>query len=194
MPTRNYMVVHARHDHSLRMPRPDLSVSLGTPNACTQCHRDKSDRWAADAAAKWWGDKIRGERHYGEIVHAAREELPGAGDALAGFVTDSRNPGIRRATAASLLPPGAALERALADPDPLVRHGALDAAQALEPGARVTLVAPLLRDPIRTVRIEAAGALADAPKETMSSPAIGLRGALASTSVAVVDPTGRNRT
>jgi Flp pilus assembly protein TadD len=169
MPTRNYMVVHARHDHSLRVPQPDLSVSLGTPNACTQCHRDKSDRWAADAAAKWWGDRARKERHYGEIVHAAREELPGAGDSLAGFVTDSRNPGIRRATAASLLPPGAALERALADPDPLVRHGALGAAQALEPGARVTLIAPLLRDPIRTVRIEAAGALADAPKETMSS-------------------------
>ncbi len=41
MPTQNYMVIHARQDHSLRVPRPDLSQSLGSPNACTQCHTDK---------------------------------------------------------------------------------------------------------------------------------------------------------
>lgn len=38
MPVRNYMVVDPRRDHSLRMPRPDLSVLLGTPNSCTGCH------------------------------------------------------------------------------------------------------------------------------------------------------------
>ncbi len=34
MPTRNYMQIQPRLDHSLRVPRPDLSVKLGTPNAC----------------------------------------------------------------------------------------------------------------------------------------------------------------
>jgi predicted CXXCH cytochrome family protein len=29
MPTKNYMVVDARRDHSIRVPRPDLSASLG---------------------------------------------------------------------------------------------------------------------------------------------------------------------
>ena len=38
MPTTTYMVVDPRHDHSLRIPRPDLSAKLGTPNACNQCH------------------------------------------------------------------------------------------------------------------------------------------------------------
>ncbi len=38
MPTTTYMSVHARHDHSLRIPRPDLSLSIDTPNACTGCH------------------------------------------------------------------------------------------------------------------------------------------------------------
>ncbi len=38
MPTTTYMDVHVRHDHSLRIPRPDLSLELGTPNACTACH------------------------------------------------------------------------------------------------------------------------------------------------------------
>lgn len=38
MPERTYMDVDPRRDHSLRVPRPDLSVSLGTPNACSGCH------------------------------------------------------------------------------------------------------------------------------------------------------------
>lgn len=38
MPERTYMEVDERRDHSLRIPRPDLSVKLGTPNACTGCH------------------------------------------------------------------------------------------------------------------------------------------------------------
>lgn len=38
MPTTTYMAVDARRDHSLRIPRPDLSLQLETPNACTGCH------------------------------------------------------------------------------------------------------------------------------------------------------------
>jgi len=175
MPTRDYMVVHTRHDHSFRIPRPDLSVAIGAPNACTQCHHGKSDQWAADAALKWWGDKLRSQPPYGEAIHAAREELAGSDAALQRIVEDSTRPGIRRATAASMLirnggaTATAALTHALADPDPLVRDGALSAAEALEPAARLPLVSPLLRDPIRTVRIDAARTLAAVPKETMNS-------------------------
>ena len=38
MPSRLYMVIDERRDHSFRVPRPDLSVELGTPNACNDCH------------------------------------------------------------------------------------------------------------------------------------------------------------
>jgi len=38
MPETTYMAVDGRRDHSLRVPRPDLSVKLGIPNACTGCH------------------------------------------------------------------------------------------------------------------------------------------------------------
>ena len=38
MPHTTYMAVDPRRDHSLRIPRPDLSVKLGTPNACSHCH------------------------------------------------------------------------------------------------------------------------------------------------------------
>ena len=39
MPERAYMVIDLRRDHSIRIPRPDLSASLGTPNACSGCHQ-----------------------------------------------------------------------------------------------------------------------------------------------------------
>ena len=42
MPATTYMMVDSRRDHSLRIPRPDLSVSLGTPNACSACHVDET--------------------------------------------------------------------------------------------------------------------------------------------------------
>ncbi len=40
MPERTYMDVDPRRDHSIRIPRPDLSVAYGVPNACTGCHTD----------------------------------------------------------------------------------------------------------------------------------------------------------
>ena len=54
MPAETYMVVDPRRDHSFRVPRPDLSVSLGTPNACAGCHQAEGDQWAADTVAAWF--------------------------------------------------------------------------------------------------------------------------------------------
>ena len=47
MPSQTYMAVDVRRDHAIRIPRPDLSVAIGTPNACNQCHTDRSPAWAA---------------------------------------------------------------------------------------------------------------------------------------------------
>ena len=55
------------------------------------------------------------------------------------------------------------MRRALADSDPLVRVGALEAAAGLEPSLRLAAAGPLLRDPLRAVRISAARTLADVP-------------------------------
>ncbi|TWU63101.1 tetratricopeptide repeat protein [Crateriforma conspicua] len=38
MPDATYMAVDPRRDHSMRVPRPDLSLAIGTPNACSDCH------------------------------------------------------------------------------------------------------------------------------------------------------------
>jgi tetratricopeptide (TPR) repeat protein len=56
-----------------------------------------------------------------------------------------------------------ALAVALADPEGLVRHTAITNFQARDPVKAVKLVAPLLLDPLRAVRMQAAVLLADAP-------------------------------
>ncbi|MFN3192955.1 MAG: cytochrome c3 family protein [Aureliella sp.] len=43
MPATTYMAIDSRRDHSFRIPRPDLSTELGTPNACTGCHLEKEN-------------------------------------------------------------------------------------------------------------------------------------------------------
>jgi len=167
MPARTYMGVDVRHDHSFRVPRPDLSHALGTPNACTDCHASRSARWAADAVARWAPQGRSGTPHPAQATLAGRRGEPGAEDALSRLASDAAQPGIVRASALALLAPAGdagreATRAALRDADPLVRLGALDAASRLEPAARL-VAAPLLRDPLRAVRIRAGRALADVP-------------------------------
>ncbi len=169
MPSRVYMGIDVRHDHSFRVPRPDLSVTLGTPNACSDCHSKRTPRWAADAVRRWFPSGRSGTPHYAEALHAGRAGLPGAEPALVALAGDAEQPGIARATALTLLtapdlPAGsAAIRRGLGDADALVRLGALQAARGLEPGARLAAVKPLLTDPLLAVRSDAARVLADVP-------------------------------
>jgi len=57
MPSRDYMVVDGRRDHSFRIPRPDLTVATDSPNACNGCHTDETADWAAAAAENWFGQQ-----------------------------------------------------------------------------------------------------------------------------------------
>ncbi|WP_019400954.1 MULTISPECIES: tetratricopeptide repeat protein [unclassified Chelatococcus] len=166
MPARTYMRVDPRRDHSLRVPRPDLSAATGAPDACTGCHSDRNAAWAAARIAEWYGPGRRQEPHYGEALALGRKGAPGSGAALAALAGDTTQPSIARATAVEMLQrhldqeTGPAVAGALADPDPLVRMAALRTLEAIAPGARVDLAAPLLDDPVRSVRITAARALA----------------------------------
>jgi predicted CXXCH cytochrome family protein len=167
---RFYMVIDGRRDHSFRVPRPDLSMKIDTPNACTDCHTGRTAQWAADALAQWYGPNRRGGWHYGEAIDAGQHARANAEPLLAQTVEDTTLPNIVRATALSLLPqylgPQSvrALESSVRDHDPLVRRAAAAALSVVEPRARVSLGMPLLGDPIRTVRLEAVTALVDVPR------------------------------
>ncbi|HRD92660.1 MAG TPA: tetratricopeptide repeat protein [Accumulibacter sp.] len=169
MPTQNYMVIHPRQDHSLRIPRPDLSTSLGSPNACTQCHADRKPEWAARAMDKWYGQAWRDRPQYGTTLHAGETQGIRALPGLLELASSPAVPAIVRATAATLAQPYAspgtltAARALLQDPDPSVRIAALGMIAPVDPLNRVLSASALLSDPVRGVRIEAARVLADVP-------------------------------
>jgi len=177
MPARTYMGVDSRRDHSMRVPRPDLAVSIGVPEPCTGCHLGRDAAWAADAVRGWYPDGRSGRPHPGEAVAAGRARAPDAPDRLAALAADPSAPAIWRATAVSLLPAfprpavPAQLRVAAHDPDPLVRREAAIAARAVAPDDRLRICAPLLDDPVLGVRLAAAEALADAPAEALGATA-----------------------
>jgi thioredoxin-like negative regulator of GroEL len=168
------MGVDARRDHSFRVPRPDLAIATGAPNACNACHEDQGAEWALAASRNWWGDAREQMPHFATALHAGRQGH--ANGQLRRAIADASVPGIARATALTLLrAPHAeadidAIRLGLGDADPLVRLGSLRALQGWPEDWLAQLVPPLLTDPVRAVRIEAAGALAGA-RERLSGQA-----------------------
>jgi predicted CXXCH cytochrome family protein len=169
MPERTYMVVDARHDHSFRIPRPDLSAKLGTPNACNDCHADKSPEWAASNIVLWHGPNRKGFQNYAEAFRAAWNASADAPALLAAVATNLAVPAIARASALTELAPYVSAsnlevaQAALSDPDPMVRIGALDMLEGVPLNQLWPLASPLLSDSVGGVRIRAAAALAAVP-------------------------------
>lgn len=167
MPAQYYMGIDLRSDHSLRIPRPDLSISLNTPNACNQCHTDKSAEWSNDYITKWYG--ITRRPHYGTIIAGARENDPSAHSGLIQIINDDLFPVIIRATALSLLGSFQSnknieiIKLSLDDPEPLIRLTAIRSYETNNQDEFVKDLTPLLHDPVRAVRSGAAVRLSIIP-------------------------------
>jgi tetratricopeptide (TPR) repeat protein len=169
MPPRNYMVVDPRHDHSFRIPRPDLSVELETPNACNQCHADQDAAWATAHVKQWYGKTPSGYQQFAHALDAGRNGNANAGQMLADQISSMETPDIARASAISSLSRYLdqstfnVIQQGLKDEDAMVRMASIGALEGLQASMLVQLVFPLLDDPVRLVRIEAARVLAQIP-------------------------------
>ncbi|AXM94437.1 tetratricopeptide repeat protein [Pseudomonas plecoglossicida] len=171
MPSKDYMVVDPRRDHSLRIPRPDLAAQGIGPDACTACHKDRQPAWAASAIDSWFATPKR-PAHYGQSFHAVAEDPSTTLSRLGYVLADKSNPAIVRATAADQLAdlgPAASsnLRWALQDKDAVVRAYAVGGFSRLPAEQRVAPLLPLLQDPTLAVRDEAVRALADVPAEQL---------------------------
>lgn len=176
MPGKYFMGNDYRHDHGFRVPRPDLSVKYGTPNACNNCHDDKSSRWAADAVSKWYGPK----RKY----HFAEDLIPGsrAGSNselyllnLLNLLKNTTVPNIVKATVASYLaniPTQNSLNALLGclkEKDAQIRYRALRSLVNFDPRGWLNAAAPLLKDQVRAVRVAAADLFLTLPADQLPS-------------------------
>ena len=147
MPSRNYMVIDGRRDHSFRLPRPDLTIATGSPNACNACHAEQGPEWA-NAKLNDWYDDAR-PAHYAVAIHAGRSTAAGANSLLAGAAHNTTFPGIARATALSLITPPlnstsiGAIRDGLINADALIRVGALRALQGIPGETRLLAASPM---------------------------------------------------
>lgn len=174
MPLRTYMGVDGRRDHSFRVPRPDLTLELGTPNACASCHAERGAAWATEAIRSWRAEPSAARAHYARAIDAGRRGALDAEPRLLALAGDRGSPAIARATAWRLLPglatqrSASALDEALRDPEPLVRSAALEALAELGAAAPPPAAVAALDDPLRVVRIAAARALAGFDRSALS--------------------------
>jgi predicted CXXCH cytochrome family protein len=173
MPDRRYMGVDDRRDHSMRVPRPDLTVSIGTPNACNDCHSDRSAAWAQRSLEDRGVDTP--PPHFATVLHGARRRGPDAERALVSLAHQDTLPAIVQATAISELqeypsrPTLQVLLRTLDSPDPSVRVAALRTLEMASPEQRFQLAEHRLRDSSLSVRSEAGRVLAGTPRELMTA-------------------------
>jgi Flp pilus assembly protein TadD len=175
MPTTTYMVVDPRHDHSMRIPRPDRTVAMGVPNACNQCHTERSPRWASDYIRTWFPQPKPGFQTFADALHAGDQRAPGARGALLAVLEDEAQPAIARASAiarmAGQLTPDTLpfIVNALNDRDPSVRMAAVSALSQAESRTRLRYLPRMLTDAARVVRMDAARALAGEPERELAA-------------------------
>ena len=165
MPTTTYMQRDPRHDHGFVKPDPLLTRELGIPNACNRCHTDQTTDWAIAATDRWFGTKMDSrQRTRTRVVAAAQASAPEAAEKLLALIATEEVPAWRATlhllsrnyvtTHPRVLEAARAAAR---DPEPLVRSAAAQVLAAAPHEA--ASLRPLLADPSRLVRLDAAWAL-----------------------------------
>ncbi len=176
MPSQLYMEVDARRDHSMRIPRPDLSMTTGAPNACNQCHTDQSADWAYSALVDWGVRFTDLRNHPARAFYAAGRGDVRAAPVLLETANNADNAPLLRASAITqlgrLLPERLmpSLPLWLESDDPLIRLAAADAAGQLPPAQQLERVLPLSEDPSLAVRMVVAEQLAGLVPPTAGTP------------------------
>jgi predicted CXXCH cytochrome family protein len=175
MPVKTYMGVDDRHDHSFRVPQPRLTLELGVPNTCNQCHKDKGAQWAIDALSAWGvseTDRLQPAR----ILGAA---WAGQGEALPGLLALARQP-----TASPMLRASAvlatqqfpaqetltALQQLLLSDDALVRTSAVRSMDWVPEAQRYAMLRDLITDSSKVVRMAVARQLSAFPVDQLPGP------------------------
>lgn len=156
-----------RRDHSFRIPRPDQSKDYDTPNACTGCHKDKSDSWAVDWVVKWYGTE-RPDHFSDHLIQASQPPYDDdTRKQVLAFINNLTYPAISRATALEYFPVYGdqkdfeMLITALEDSSALVRYNALRKFQMYPLDQKLSFALTHMHDKTRLVRIGAAQLIAE---------------------------------
>ena len=178
LPKITIMVVDPRSDHSMRIPRPDISVKTGATNACNNCHTDKSNEWSLTAFKGWYGNKYDTISHFGFAFHNIRTNKPDAQSDLNKVINDKDMANIVVGTAIRYQDynnnPLAFqnLKMALSSSSPLVRRAGLESLRSLPKEQQYKYALPLANDTIYGVRNMVNGLIYDMPTANLPAEQI----------------------
>jgi tetratricopeptide (TPR) repeat protein len=172
-------------DHGISLPAPENTERHGIPNACNNCHEDRTPAWAAATLDEWFpGSRSRRQKLLDRADAFSRAKAGNDPEVVAQLVALAANesePPLIRANAVGYL--GSfpsdprvqpALLRAFGSKEPVIRAIAMPQIGKLRP-SRVESVTPFLvralDDEMATVRMGAAFALMSLGIQTLEGEA-----------------------
>lgn len=159
MPTRTYMGVDARRDHSFSIPTPHISEISGAPNACLNCH-ENDNTWVSKQLSNWYGRASTLSNNEEKYVAFMHGEVMSKNEILS-LAHAKTLPVIKRATVLTSLPTRVKvlsdrdLRTFIRNKEPLLRLAAAQAGRALPTDERLKSYLSLLSDKYKAVRVAA---------------------------------------
>src|SRR5262249_41543999 len=91
MPKTVMSIKAVMRDHTIGLPAPEATVAHGIPNACNDCHTDRTPGWAVETLGKWWPQARRAKfLKRADAFTAARARRPDALAPLLAIASDNR--------------------------------------------------------------------------------------------------------
>jgi hypothetical protein len=169
---RNVVSIKAKiRDHGISLPAPENTERHGIPNACNNCHEDRTPAWAAATLDEWFpASRSRRQKLLDRADVFSRAKAGNDPEVVGNLIALAANesePPLIRANAVGYL--GSfptdprvqpALLRAFGSKEPVIRAIAMPQIGRLEPSESLTpFLVNALDDEVRTVRMGAAFAL-----------------------------------
>lgn len=172
MPGKTYMGVDFRRDHRFAKPDPAVHQLTGSTDLCQDCHEDRWQQWMKSRKGSTALDEIDGPLTSGRLMLNALRSGHQA-DPLLGFklAQDVELNAIEQASALGMVSSQVIARRpdllaaALTSSSDLVRLAAVQQAAYIPASLKPTMLAPLLEDARRAIRVAAARAMGSAIKK-----------------------------
>ena len=175
MPTTEFARMR-RSDHSMLPPTPAATIAFKSPNACNNCHKDKTLQWADKLVRKWHKKDYQAPvlDRTGLVDAARKRDWHRLQDMLAYVVKKDRDEifavslmRLLRACDDPIKWP--AIIKAMDDPSPPVRAAACTSLEPLPSLQAVQALVKAAGDDYRLVRVRAASSLSRIPETVARS-------------------------
>ncbi len=176
MPKREFVGRFLRSDHSFRPPMPEATIKFGSPNACNQCHTDKSPEWANKIVKKRPNGNYQEETlKWAQLIKEAREQDWTNVEKIFDYINNQESDVVVANSLVRLLSnyhddsKADVLLTALKNKSELVRSSAAYGLSGIQREDTKEALVEACQDEIRLVRIQAANALLSFPEGSFTA-------------------------